>query len=364
MVLVLKSWVFTFLPSSISVICMRMKLDTRFAIGLGLATLLFSGCGYVGMFTAPVVDDDKTIVYIHTGQPYASFLDSLGETGLINPYANFRGAAETFNYEVSFKPGRYRLKKGMTAVDVVKHLRSGNREPVKFSFHYVRTPEALAGKVAGKLEVDSSQLVALLADPEFTKGKFGFTPEEMPAMFIPNTYEIHWNITAEQFCERMKKEYDKFWTQGRKDKAQALGLTQTEVSTLASLVQAEQSRLKEEWPVIAGLYLNRLNKGMLLQADPTVVFANNDFTIKRVLDRHLAIDSPYNTYKYAGLPPGPINMPEPEVIDAVLDADDNNYLYMCAKEDLSGRHSFAVTLTEHNKNAAAYHAALRKAGIR
>lgn len=331
---------------------------------VAVAAIVLSGCGYVGMFTKPVVDDDKTIVYIHTGQDYASFLDSLGETGLINPYANFRSAAKTFDYQESFKPGRYRLKKGMTAVDVVKHLRSGNREPVKFSFHYVRTPEALAGKVAAKLEVDSARLAGLLRDAGFTEGKFGFSTEEIPAMFIPNTYEIHWNITAEQFCERMKKEYDTFWNRERKDKAKALGLSQTEVSTLASLVQAEQSRIKDEWPVIAGLYLNRLNKGMLLQADPTVVFANNDFTIKRVLDRHLAIDSPYNTYRYAGLPPGPINMPEPDVIDAVLDADNNDYIYMCAKDDLSGRHNFAVTLAEHNRNAAAYHAALRRAGIR
>lgn len=341
-----------------------MKVNTRFGWILGLAACLFSGCGYVGMFTKPVVDDDKTIVYVHTGQSYVSFLDSLGETGLINPYANFRSAAETFDYEESFKPGRYRLKKGMTAVDVVKHLRSGTREPVKFSFHYVRTPEALAGKVAAKLEVDSARLVKLLTDSQFTKDKFGLSREEAPIIFIPNTYEIHWNITAEQFCDRMKKEYDSFWNQKRKDKAQALGLTPTEVSILASLVQAEQSRIKEEWPVIAGLYLNRIRKGMLLQSDPTVVFANGDFMIKRVLDRHLAIDSPYNTYKYPGLPPGPINMPEPDVIDAVLDADDNDYIYMCAKDDLSGRHNFAVTLSEHNRNAAAYHAALRRAGIR
>lgn len=329
-----------------------------------MAALLFSGCGYINMFTQSVVDDDKTIVYVRTGQSYASFLDSLGQTGLINPYTNFRSAAETFDYEESFKPGRYRLKKGMTAVDVVKHLRSGNREPVKFSFHYVRTPEVLAGKVAAKLEVDSAQLAALLDDSEFTEKAFGLSKRQAPVVFIPNTYEIHWNVTAEQFCERMKKEYDTFWNQERKDKAKALGLSQTEVSILASLVQAEQSRIKEEWPVIAGLYLNRLNKGMLLQSDPTVVFANGDFSIKRVLDRHLAIDSPYNTYKYAGLPPGPINMPEPEVIDAVLDADSNSYIYMCAKDDLSGRHNFAVTLAEHNRNAAAYHAALRRAGIR
>ena len=325
---------------------------------------LFSGCGYVGMLTTSVVDDDNTIVYVYTGQSYPDFLDSLGQTGIINPYSYFRSAATSFKYEQSFKPGRYHLKRGMTAVDVVKFLRSGTREPVKFSFHYLRTPDDLAGKVAAKLEADSTQLVNLLSDREFTAKKFGLTPEEAPVIFIPNTYEIHWNTSAEQFCTRMKKEYDAFWRADRKAKAEAIGLTPVEVSILASLVQAEQSRIKEEWPIIAGLYLNRLRKGMMLQSDPTVVFANGDFSIKRVLDRHTAIDSPYNTYKNVGLPPGPINMPEPGVIDAVLDADQNSYLYMCAKDDLSGRHSFAETLAEHNRNAAAFHAALNRAGIR
>lgn len=344
---------------------MGIKLKSVPGIVAGFLLLcLLAGCGYVGMFGDSVVNEDNTIIYIRTGQSYTDFLDSLGKTGLINPYAHFRKAAKTFDYEESFKPGRYRLKKGMTAVEVVKHLRAGNREPVKFSFHYVRTVPAFAGKVAGKLEVDSMRLVQLLSDPQFTKDKFGVKPEEAAVIFIPNTYEIHWNTNAEDFCAKMKKEYDKFWTDKRKTKAEALGLSPVEVSILASLVQAEQSRRKEEWPVIAGLYLNRLKKGMLLQSDPTVVFANNDFTIKRVLNQHLAIDSPYNTYKYAGLPPGPINMPEPDVIDAVLDADKNSYIYMCAKEDLSGRHNFAVTLAEHNRNSAAYHRALNNAGIR
>jgi UPF0755 protein len=327
-------------------------------------TGIFSGCGYVGMFTTPVVDDDNTIIYIRTGQSYADFLDSLGQTGLINPYSYFRAAASTFKYEESFKPGRYHLKKGMTGADAVKYLRSGNREAVKFSFHYLRTPEALAGKMASKLEADSAELVQLLSDKTFTENKLGTKPITSPVIFIPNTYEIHWNTSAEEFCMKMKKEYDKFWNDDRTSKAKAIGLTKEEVSILASLVQAEQSNKKDEWPIIAGLYLNRLNKGMMLQSDPTVVFANGDFTIKRVLFRHLEIDSPYNTYKYTGLPPGPINMPEPGVIDAVLDAKQHDYLFMCAKEDLSGRHNFAATLAEHNRNAAAYQRALNQAGIR
>lgn len=323
-----------------------------------------TGCGYIGMFTTSVVKDDNTIIYIRTGQSYDNFMDSLEQTELISHFSAFRDAASTFDYEKSFKPGRYRLKKGMTAVDAVKHLRAGNREPIKFSFHYVRTVEGLAGKVAAKLEADSAEMVRLLSDPTFTREKLGTDPATASIIFIPNTYEVHWNTSAEEFCLKMKKEYDKFWNEDRKAKAKALGLSQEEVTILASLVQAEQNKVKSEWPIIAGLYLNRLNKGMLLQSDPTVIFACGDFSIKRVLFRHLEIDSKYNTYKYVGLPPGPINMPEPDVIDAVLNPDDNSYLYMCAKEDLSGKHNFAETLTEHTKNAAAYQRALNQAGIR
>lgn len=325
---------------------------------------MMGSCGYVEMFSKPVIENDTTLIYVRTGQTYPEFMDSLGTTGLINPYANFRRAAKTYKLNESLKPGRYRLKTGMTAVDVVKHLRAGKREPVKFSFHYLRTTQNMAGKMAAKLEADSAELVRLLHDESFTKEKLGLTPVLAPVIFIPNTYEIHWNTSAEEFCLRMKKEYDSFWTEERKAKAQKLGLSQAEVSILASLVQAEQSRVKEEWPIIAGLYLNRLKKGMLLQSDPTVIFALGDFSIKRVLFRHLEMDSPYNTYKYAGLPPGPINMPEPGVIDAVLDAQKHDYIFMCAKADLSGRHSFAVTLAEHTRNANAYQQALNRAGIR
>jgi UPF0755 protein len=326
--------------------------------------LLLSSCGYVEMYTKPVVNSDSSYVYVRTGQDYTDFLDSLGKTGMINPYSHFRRAAKVYGYKDSFKPGRYKLKKGMTAVEALKHLRSGKREPVTFSFHYLRTPESLAAKVASKLEPDSARVMRLLSDSLFTRKEFGLSPVQASVIFIPNTYEIHWHVSAEDFCRRMKKEYDTFWDADRKKKADAIGLSPVQVSILASLVQAEQSRVSSEWPVIAGLYLNRLKKGMLLQSDPTVVFAHRDFSLKRVLLRHLEIDSPFNTYKYSGLPPGPINMPEPAVIDAVLNAEKHDYLFMCAKEDLSGRHSFAATLAQHNRNAAAYQRALNRNGIR
>lgn len=329
-----------------------------------LFVLFLSSCGYVEMYTKPVVNNDTSYVFVRTGQAYADFLDSLGKTGMINPYSHFRRAAKVYGYQDSFKPGRYKLTKGMTAVEVLKHLRSGKREPVTFSFHYLRTPESLSAKVASKLEPDSAGLMRLLLDSAFTRKEFSLSPIQASVVFIPNTYEIHWNVSAEDFCRRMKKEYDSFWNADRKKKADAIGLSQIQVSILASLVQAEQSRVSSEWPVIAGLYLNRLKKGMLLQSDPTVVFAHRDFSMKRVLLRHLEIDSPFNTYKYPGLPPGPINMPEPAVIDAVLSAAKHGFLFMCAKEDLSGRHNFAATLAQHNRNAAAYQRALNRNGIR
>lgn len=345
-------------------VAMRKQHFSPAFIFLLVFLLAFSGCGYMEMYTKPVVNSDSSYVFVRTGQDYGDFLDSLGKTGIINPYSHFRRAAKVYGYNDSFKPGRYKLTKGMTAVEVVKHLRSGKREPVRFSFHYLRTPEALAEKVASKLETDSARLMHLLSDSAFTRKEFGLSPVQVPVIFIPNTYEIHWHISAVDFCLRMKKEYDAFWNADRKKKSDALGLTPVQVSILASLVQAEQSRISAEWPVIAGLYLNRLKRGMLLQSDPTVVFAHRDFGMKRVLLRHLEIDSPFNTYKYPGLPPGPINMPEPAVIDAVLNAQRHDYLFMCAKEDLSGRHSFAVTLAQHNRNAAAYQRALNRNGIR
>ena len=190
----------------------------------------------------------------------------------------------------------------------------------------------------------------------------GFTRETIPALFIPNTYEIYWNVSPERFMARMKQEYNRFWTEERRKKAEALGLTPVEVSTLASIVE-EESAVADEYPTIAGLYLNRLKAGMPLQADPTVKFAAGDFALQRILDKHLAIDSPYNTYKYAGLPPGPIRIPSIRAIDAVLNPAHHRYFYMCAKEDFSGRHNFAATLAEHNRNANRYRAELNRRKI-
>jgi UPF0755 protein len=230
------------------------------------------------------------------------------------------------------------------------------------TFNNVRTKEDLAGKVSKYLVADSLSILNLFTDENQIK-KFGFTKETYSAMFIPDTYEFYWTTSAEGFADRMKLEFEKFWNMERREKAEELKLTPIEVTILASIVQAETAK-NDELKRVAGLYINRLNRGIFLQADPTVKYAVGDYSLKRILNVHLEIDSPYNTYKYAGLPPGPINFPETSAINAVLNYEKHKYLYMCAKEDFSGYHNFSATLAEHNRNAAKYRAALDRNKIR
>ena len=249
----------------------------------------------------------------------------------------------------------------MNNLDLVRMLRAGRQVPVQVTFNTIRTKEELAKKITANLEVSEEQFLALLQDSVYIRN-FEFEEETILSLFIPNTYEFWWNTSATGLFDRMHEEYQKFWTEERKQKAAALGLSQKEVSTLASIVQAE-SQKSDERPRIAGVYLNRLRMGMPLQADPTLVFAAGDFTIKRVTAKQMAIDSPYNTYKYTGLPPGPINLPDLNSLDAVLNAEKHDYLYFCAKADFSGYHSFAVSYNEHLNNARRYQQALNAANI-
>ena len=267
-----------------------------------------------------------------------------------------------FKLDENIPAGAYTVVPGQSEVDFLKNVYRRQQTPVKFTFNNTRTIEAVALRAGEQLLMSADSLSRLLLN-EQTPGGFGFTSATFPAMFIPNTYELYWNISAPAFLTRMKKEYDLFWNQQRKEKAERAGLTPLEVCILASIVE-EESNLHEEQPIIAGLYLNRLRRGMLLQADPTVKFAVGDFTLRRILNEHLKTESPYNTYLYAGLPPGPIRIPSSQAINAVLNAANHNYLYMCAKEDFSGRHNFAVSLSEHNRNAARYHSALNLRRIR
>ncbi|MCS6973153.1 MAG: endolytic transglycosylase MltG [Cyclobacteriaceae bacterium] len=282
----------------------------------------------------------------------------LHEGGYVQDLISFSFLARLMGYDKQIKPGRYVLRANMNNLEAIRYLRLGRQEPVMITFNNVRLIPELAKKITRNIAMTPAAFEAALIQFAMTNS-YGFNKDNVLAMFIPNTYEVYYDVSPEGLIERMYEEYRKFWNEERMDKAKALGLTPVEVSILASIVQAETVK-REEAPVIAGLYINRLKKDMLLQADPTLVYAWGDFSLKRVLNQHKEIDSPYNTYKYKGLPPGPINMPEIYFIDAVLNHKPSNYLYMCAREDFSGYHNFAATLTEHNRNAARYQQALTR----
>lgn len=261
-----------------------------------------------------------------------------------------------------FKPGNYSVRQGDSMRTLWLRLASGAQTPVRLVVGSPRTMDRLAGSLANQLMADSASFAAAFHRPSLIDS-LGYTIETLPALIVPNTYEVYWTMSPDDFMTRMKKEHDRFWTAERKAKAEAAGLTDTEVATLASIVCEETNKV-DEMPVVAGLYLNRLHRGIPLQADPTVKFAVGDPTLRRILFVHLATPSPYNTYLNTGLPPGPIRIVEPKVLEAVLNAAKHDYLYMCAKEDFSGYHNFAVTLAEHNANARRYQAALNARGIK
>jgi UPF0755 protein len=308
-----------------------------------------------------VESDQPYLLKIPSNSVYKNVVDQLYEERVINDAVSFGFVAKTLGYQEAVKPGLYQIDPKMSNLQLVRMLRSGQQTPVRVTFNTIRTKEDLAEKISANLEVSKEQFLELLQDSVYIR-KFGVEEETVMSLFIPNTYEFWWDTSAEELFERMHKEYQIFWTDARKQKAQDLGLSQQEVSTLASIVQAE-SQKSDERPKIAGVYLNRLRIGMPLQADPTLVFAAGDFSIKRLTAKQMAIDSPYNTYKYAGLPPGPINLPDINSLDAVLNFQKHSYLYFCAKEDFSGYHSFAVGYDEHLNNARRYQRALNAANI-
>ncbi len=329
-----------------------------------LALVCFSYYFYQVFFTANIETKGKpTYVVVHRGDNWQAALKTIDATGVVVDKLSLHFLAKLMKYPAHVKPGRYELKDGFTNRELVNVLKAGLQSPLKLTFTNVRLRHELADKLSNQIDARPSQIDSLLSSPSYTKS-LGFDTTTVLSMFIPNTYELYWNTSADNLMKRMKKEYEKFWTPARDVQRAKLNITRVQVSTLASIVEAEQQQHADERPRIAGVYLNRLKRGMKLQADPTVVYANRDFTIKRVLNVHLQKDSPYNTYKYAGLPPGPINLPSIASIDAVLQPESNNYVYFCAKEDFSGYHAFATNVTEHNANARRYQAALNRAGIK
>ncbi|MEN8118513.1 MAG: endolytic transglycosylase MltG, partial [Bacteroidota bacterium] len=261
---------------------------------------------YRYVFDANVKTD--YVLTIPDNATYEDVTDKLTNDDVLINYKAFRWVSKKKEYPANIKPGRYEIKKGMNTNQVVNMLRSGAQQPVDVTFNNVRFKEDLAGKVSNYIMADSLAILRLFLD-ERQIHEWGFTSETYRTMFIPNTYEMYWTTTAEDFAKRMHTEYERFWTDERKKKAEAINLTPVEVSIVASIVQSETAK-KDEMQRIAGLYINRLNRGILLQADPTVKYAVGDFKLKRILNSHLEIESPYNTYKFAGLPPGPITFPE------------------------------------------------------
>ena len=338
---------------------------SKFIIALIVIIILsLAGTGifyYLRYFGANVTDR-QPYLYIRTGSTFKDVYKTIAEQGIVNDTVSFVASADNMKYINRVKPGRYKLTPGMSNRSLINMLKSGNQAPVTVAFHNLRLKEQFAGFIAKKLEPDSIAMIRLLDSAKFAEAN-GFTTDNIYAVFIPNSYQFYWNTTPEKFFSRMLANYQKFWTPERKAKASAINLSPVQVSVLASLVDAEALH-DDEMPTIAGLYLNRLQKGMRLQSDPTVIFAMNDFTIKRVLNKYLVKDSPYNTYLYAGLPPGPIMMPSVNAINAVLNYKKSGYIYMCAKEDFSGYHNFADNEAQHKINAHKWQQALNERNIK
>ncbi len=316
---------------------------------------------YQKIYAPAVLSDEIKLLYIESTWDYSKLMTALADSTWLESASTFDWVAQQKNYPNLLKPGKYQIEPGWSNAQVVDRLRSGEQMPVQVTFNNQRTLAQLAGRVSRHFEADSLAFLNYLTDKEVIR-KYGFNKATFPALFVPNTYQLYWNTTPEQFVKRMAQEFKRFWNDQRKDKATKLNLTQSEVVTLASIVE-EETKMNDEKPRVAAVYLNRLRKNMLLQADPTLIFGIGDFSIRRVLNIHKKIDSPYNTYLYKGLPPGPIRIPEISSVDAVLNPQKHNYLYFCAKEDFSGYHNFATNYRDHINYAKRYQRALNQRKI-
>lgn len=333
-----------------------MRLSKK-KIGGGISALFVLGIVVlILLFFIPNGEEQFGKLNISEDSSYETIMQEIKENGHVKSFFTFKIAAQILDFKGNIKKGKYTFLDNDNNFQIIRKLRRGQHFPVRFTFNNIRTKEQLAKKLDGKFLFEREELENLLDNSAFLS-TFGLTPETAISVFIPNTYELYYDINAIQFFNAMYKQYNRFWNDQREEKAQTIGLSKSEVITLASIVEEENFKEVEKG-LIAGLYINRLRKGMKLQADPTVKFALQDFNIKRITHNDLAVNSPYNTYLYTGLPPGPIRIPETSTIDSVLNYRRNDYLYMCAKEDFSGFHYFSKTYNEHLKNAAKYHKAL------
>jgi UPF0755 protein len=326
-----------------------------------LLLVLAGGIGGYFLFLYPNTKPVNAKIVIPNAVSEKDFFQILQEKKILKNLKTFKLAKKILQFD-KIKQGKYNIAANSNNLTLIRLLKRGQHYPVTFTFNNVRTVEQLIAKTDQKFLFDTSELSHLLNDSIFL-ASYQLSFETLPAIFIPNTYELWYDISAQDFFEKMYKEYKKFWTKERKAKAAQIPLSLLEVSVLASIVE-EENHIASEKPIIAGLYINRLRKGMPLQADPTLKFIWHDFSLYRLYDYHKEIDSPYNTYKYAGLPPGPIRIPDEISIDAVLNYQENNYLYMCAKEDFSGYHYFTASYSQHLQNAEKYRKALNRKAIK
>ena len=299
-------------------------------------------------------------LYISRKADYQTLCDSL--LPKVKYTAAFELYAKRLNLEKSFKPGYYRLEPSMDVIRLVRVLKLGEQTPINLTINNVRIPAQLAGKLAAQIDADSVEILRVLNDPATAK-RVGMTSKTLFSIFLPDTYSSYWTTTPDEWVDRMKREWDRYWTEEREAKRKRAGLTRLEVMTLASIVY-EETRQTDEMPRVAGVYMNRLKKGMPLQADPTIKYAMQDFGLRRILHKHLKYPSPYNTYINKGLPPTPICMPGKNAIEAVLNYEKHNYLYFCARPTFDGYHNFATNYSDHLKNARAYSAELNRRKIK
>jgi len=341
----------------------NLQLKAGIIITVGMLFASFSFYFYQIFFT-PNIQLKKDDFYLHipTGATFETVKDTLDRHEVLNDKISFYFLSKLTGYSDDIKPGRYLLKSNANNLNTIKMLKRGSQAPVKLTYNNIRLKSELIDKLAQRFEFKSKDLSAILNDEKFAKSN-GLDTTTIITLFIPNTYEIYWNITADKFMARIKKEYDKFWSPERESKAAEIGMSKAQVSILASIVEAETSKNTEKSRV-AGVYVNRLKTNMPLQADPTIKFAVGDFSLKRIYSGHLATESPYNTYKYTGLPPGPINLPSISSIDAVLNYEKHKYIYFCANSLLNGYHEFAETYDQHRANAESYRKALNRLNIK
>lgn len=324
---------------------------------LSVAVFSVAWLGYSAIFKSNVnVEQAEVEVFIPEKSTVAEVAFLLNHSKIIDNERTFLWVASLKKFRMPSKGGRYIIQSGWSNNRIINTLRIGSEEPVNLTFNNIRTLSDLSGRIAEQLEVDSAEMMKCFNDYDFIHS-LGFDFETIIAMFVPNTYEVYWTTDAKALFQRMKREYVAFWNDERMAQSKTIGYTPIEVMTIASIVDEETLKAFEK-PIMAGVYINRLKRGIPMQACPTLKFALNDFSIKRILYVHKEIESPYNTYKNRGLPPGPIRVPARATIDAVLNYKQHNFLYFCAKEDFSGEHYFSQTLKEHNAYAQRYHKAL------